>query len=136
MYFENANDMRDITRLPRTHRTPQDRRFENFFGLRSHNFSMYSCYEAIQSSHPVVPTALDISDAERRGGPGTAPAAMTASLHRLRDLFRRHQRRKIGVGAGHDGEDRGVDHAQALHALDAALGVDHRHRIVVAAHAA
>ena len=32
------------------------------------------------------------------------------SLHHLvRDLLRRHQRRKIGVGAGHHREDRGVD---------------------------
>jgi hypothetical protein len=51
-------------------------------------------------------------------------------------FFRRHQDRKIGVGARHHREDRGVDHAQTLHALDAALGVDDRHRIVGAAHPA
>jgi hypothetical protein len=58
------------------------------------------------------------------------------SPHRCRDLFRRHQGRKVGVGARHHGEDRGVDHAQALDALDAALGIDHRHRIVTPAHPA
>ena len=56
--------------------------------------------------------------------------------HHIRDLFRRHQRRKIRVRAGHHGEDRGVDDAQALHALDAALGVDDGKRIVRPAHAA
>jgi hypothetical protein len=61
---------------------------------------------------------------------------VSPSHHRRRDLLRRHQHRKIGVGARHHGEDRGVDDAQALDAFDAALVVDHRHRIVGPAHAA
>src|SRR6185437_10839897 len=56
--------------------------------------------------------------------------------HRVHDLLRRHQRREIGVGAGHDREDRGVDDAKTLQTLDAALGVDNRHWVLGPAHAA
>ena len=61
---------------------------------------------------------------------------MLVGRHRRRNLLRRHQGREVGVGARHHGEDRGVDDAQALHALDPSLGVDDRHRIVRPAHAA
>ena len=58
------------------------------------------------------------------------------SLHGFSDLFRRHQGREVGVGTRHHREDRGVDHAQTLHPLYAALRIDNRHRIVRPAHAA
>ena len=71
-----------------------------------------------------------------RGQVGAGRGTRPPSLHRVCDLFRRHQGREIGVGARHHREDRGVDHAQTLHALDAALRIDDRHRIVRPAHPA
>lgn len=68
--------------------------------------------------------------------PAADNAGACNSLHRSSDLFRRHQHREVGVGAGHHREDRGIDDAQALHALDPALAVDHRHGIVGPAHPA
>jgi hypothetical protein len=57
------------------------------------------------------------------------------SLHGFGDLFGSHQGWEIGVCAWHHREDRGVDDAQTLYALDAALRIDDRHRIVCPAHA-
>src|SRR5437773_10978766 len=47
----------------------------------------------------------------------TAPTGFyTLSLHDALPICG-----EVGVGAGHDGEDRGVDHAQALHVVDASI---------------
>ena len=48
------------------------------------------------------------------------------SAHEVGGLLGDHDRRRVGVAARERRHHRGVDHAQALDALDAQLGVDHR----------
>src|SRR4029077_16968592 len=41
----------------------------------------------------------------------------------LRDLFRRHQRREVGVGAGHEWKDRSINYAQTLYPPHAPIAI-------------
>ncbi|ENN86115.1 hypothetical protein RHSP_32539 [Rhizobium freirei PRF 81] len=51
-------------------------------------------------------------------------------------LFARHDRRGVQIAVGDVREDRAVGDTQAIHADDAGIGIDDRHRIVLRAHLA
>ena len=50
--------------------------------------------------------------------------------HELGDALRDHDGRHVGVGADDVGHDRGVGDAERFDAVDTALRIDNRHRIV------
>jgi hypothetical protein len=90
----------------------------------------------IQQMHAAIDDVAEIKpgpDPRRAFDPNpVANRSMSYHLYCIIAL-RSSRRRKREVRAAHaPPEDRGVDHAQTLHALDAALVVDDRHRIVVA----
>jgi hypothetical protein len=55
--------------------------------------------------------------------------------HPVCGLFRNHQCGAVGVAAGDGGHDAGIDHAQTSDASHLKLTVDHRHGVIIAAHA-
>src|SRR5712671_5913146 len=76
--------------------------------------------------------SLKVPAIDSRGARG----ALGILANHVGGSFPDHDRRRIGITPYHRGHDRGIRYSQAVDALDAESGIDHRHRIALWAHLA